>query len=346
VRAVHKYGHVLRASIASPGNDHRLGANEAPPAIISVFLGDKLSEVVQGIVTGAKGTSRQGGFVDIGVQALPKLPRDTSDRNRTSPFAFTGNKFEFRAVGSSATIARPMAYLNTIVADSVDHLANELEKRMKGGQTLQDAVKVVVQETLAAHQAVIFNGDNYTKEWHVEAERRGLPNLRNSVDAVTVLAQKDVVELFSRYGVFTEEELNARYKVMLEQYVKTINIEALLTSNLALQNILPASLRYQSELAHTVLRTREAGAAVAGAESTLKEVAELTTRLKDAADKLDKVRGEADNHHGDGLEHARFYRDRVIPVMDSVRAAADALEGVVDDGHWPLPKYREMLFLY
>ncbi len=348
IRAVNKWSKVLRAGIASPGNDHRLGANEAPPAIISVYLGDKLSEVVDGLIAGAKGSKKQGGTLDIGVQALPVLPRDASDRNRTSPFAFTGNKFEFRAVGSSQNISRPVTYLNTAVAESIDVVATEIEKRIKGGRSVRDAVQSVVQEQLAENQRVIFNGDNYTKEWHAEAEKRGLPNLRNTVDAAGILADADVQALFAKYGVLNAEELASRHKILLEQYVKTINIEALLTSSIATQQILPAALKYQKELSETVLRTREAARNpnTSGAEGILARVSDLTSQLAEAIDKLDRVRSEADAHHGDVTAHAKFYRDRVVAGMESVRTAADTLETLVDDALWPLPKYREMLFVY
>jgi glutamine synthetase len=348
LRAVNLWAKLLRVGIAHSGNDHRLGANEAPPAIISVYLGEKLQDVVDSIVKGSKGKSRAGGTLDIGVQSLPTLPRDASDRNRTSPFAFTGNKFEFRAVGSSQAIARPNAYLNVAVAESLDFMATELEKRLKGGRSLHDAINAVVQETLVANLRVIWNGDNYLPEWHAEAEKRGLPNLRNTVDAIQVLRDKDVIGLFSKYGVLAEEEVASRHTVMIENYIKTINVEALLTSTIARQQILPAALKYQGDLARTVIRTREASkvASVTGAEAVLNEVSGLTSRLFDAIVALDKIRAVAEGHHGDPTAHAKFTRDQVIPVMNGVREAADALELVVDDALWPLPKYREMLFIY
>ncbi len=348
IRAVNQWGKLLRVGIAFAGNDHRLGANEAPPAIISIYLGEKLTEVVQGLVTGAKGSKRQGATLDIGVQSLPALPRDASDRNRTSPFAFTGNKFEFRAVGSSQAISRPNTFLNAAVAESIDYVATEIEKRTKGRTPLHDAVQAVVQETLAENQRVIFNGDNYTKEWHAEAEKRDLPNFRNTVDAAAVLAQPDVVKLLSKYGVLSEEELASRHKVLLETYVKTLNIEALLASTIARQQILPAALHYQRDVAEAVSRTRESlkGASLGASEALLKELAYLTSRLKEAIDALDHVRGDAEAHHGALAAHAKFYRDKVLPAMDEVRAAADLLELAVDDTLWPLPKYREMLFVY
>ena len=348
VRAVNVWGKLLRVGIAQSGNDHRLGANEAPPAIISVYLGEKLQDVVDGIVKGGKGKSRVGGTLDIGAQTLPTLPRDASDRNRTSPFAFTGNKFEFRAVGSSQAIARPNTYLNTAVAESLDYVATELEKKLKGGKDLHAAINVVVKDVLAANQRVIWNGDNYTKEWHAEAEKRGLPNHRNTVDAVQVLHEKDVVKLLSEYGVLSEEEVSSRHTIMLENYIKTINIEALMVSNIARQQILPAALKYQLQLAETVNATKAAskGASTVAAEGGLKEVSALTGSLQESVEELDKVRDGADAANGDHTKHAKFYRDKVVPAMLKVRESADALELLVDDTLWPLPKYREMLFVY
>jgi glutamine synthetase len=347
VRAVNEWAKLLRVGIAVAGNDHRLGANEAPPAIISVYLGDKLSEVVDGLIKGSKGKGRTGGTLDIGVQSLPTLPRDASDRNRTSPFAFTGNKFEFRAVGSSQAIARPNTFLNVAVAESLDHVATELEKKLKGGKDLHEALNAVVRDVLKENQAVIWNGDNYTKEWHQEAAKRGLPNHKNTVDAVDVLHEKDVVKLLAQYGVLSEQETASRHTVMLENYIKTINIEALLTSNIARQQILPSVLKYQGQLAQTVVATKGAGVKdAAAAEGELKEVAALAAKLSDAIGKLDEVRAAADDIHGDHGKHAKHYRDKVVPAMGAVREAADALELIVDDSIWPLPKYREMLFIY
>jgi glutamine synthetase len=347
LRAVNMWAKLLRVGIAHSGNDHRLGANEAPPAIISVYLGEKLQDVVDSIVKGGKGKSRSGGTLDIGVTTLPTLPRDASDRNRTSPFAFTGNKFEFRAVGSSQAIARPNTYLNAAVAESLDYVATELEKKLKGGKDLHAAINAVVKEVLGANLRVIWNGDNYTKEWHQEAEKRGLPNLKNTVDAVQVLHEKDVVKMLGDYAVLNEEEVSSRHTVMLENYIKTINIEALMASNIARQMILPAALKYQLQLAETANATKAASkkANTTAAEKGLEEVSELTAALQSAVDALDKVR-EDDSANGDHTKHAKHYRDKVIPVMSKLREAADALELLVDDQLWPLPKYRELLFVY
>ncbi|HEX7898253.1 MAG TPA: glutamine synthetase III, partial [Planctomycetota bacterium] len=348
IRAVNKWGKLLRVGIAHSGNDHRLGANEAPPAIISVYLGDKLADVVDGLIKGKKGASRSGGTLDIGVQALPNLPQDASDRNRTSPFAFTGNKFEFRAVGSSQNIAKPNTYLNLAVAESLDYVAGELEKRLAKKKSLHDAINEVVEAVLEENVRVVFNGDNYSKEWHAEAEKRGLPNFRNTVDALTVLGDKDVVELFKKYKVLTAEEVAARQTIAYETYCKTINIEALLTATIAKQQILPSALGYQKNLADTIVASKAAlkSAPTGAAEELLTEVGELTAKLATAIQGLEKAHEKADDHHGDPDAHAKAFRDKVIPAMGEVRAAADALESCVDDKLWPLPKYRELLFVY
>jgi glutamine synthetase len=348
VRAVNVWGKLLRVGIAHSGNDHRLGANEAPPAIISVYLGEKLQDVVDSIVKGGKGKSRSGGMLDIGVSTLPTLPRDASDRNRTSPFAFTGNKFEFRAVGGSQAIARPNTYLNASVAESLDYVATELEKKISSGKSLHDAINLVVKEVLSANLRVIWNGDNYIKEWHEEAEKRGLPNLKNTVDAVQVLHDKDVVEMLGKYGVLNSEEVSSRHTIMLENYIKTINIEALTASNIARQMLLPAALKYQLHLAETVNATKAASkdADTSAAEASLKKVSGFTSSLYKDLEELDKARDAADTIHGDHVHHAKHYRDKVVAAMGKVREAADALELLVDDQLWPLPKYREMLFVY
>jgi glutamine synthetase len=348
IRAAWQWGKLLRVGVAHAGNDHRLGASEAPPAIVSVYLGEKLTDVVEGLIKGAKGKGRAAGTLDIGVQALPALPRDASDRNRTSPFAFTGNKFEFRMVGASQAVARPVTFVNAAVSESMDYMAGEIEKKTSGGQSLHDAVNAVVRETLAACRGVLWNGDNYSKEWHAEAERRGLPNLRNAVDAIQVLRDKDVVQMLSGSGILSGEEVASRHTVMLENYSKTINIEALVTSNIGRRMLLPAAFEYQRRLAETVLRTKEASkrASTAAAEEALNELTIIASRLSDALASLERVHSGAEEHHGDVAAHAKFYRDKVVPAMNAVREAADALELVMDDDLWPLPKYREILFIY
>jgi len=348
VRSVHRYGALLRAAIAGAGNDHRLGANEAPPAILSVYLGEQLTEVVNGLISGTKPSASRSNVLNIGVSALPPLPMDASDRNRTSPFAFTGNKFEFRAVGSSMTIGRPNTFLNTIVAESMDHMATAIEEAVRKGASRQDAVQKVVQDTLAESQKVIFSGDNYADQWQIEAERRGLPNLRNTPDALDALLTRESRDLFEKYGVYTTAELESRHTVMLETYTKTLNIESLLAARIAKDQILPAAVRYQRELAESIVRTREASAKanVKGAVTTLDDLSEQISLFREALDRLDRVRHEADELHHDARAQGRHYRDVVLPAMAAVREIGDILELIVDDSIWPLPKYREMLFIY
>lgn len=349
IRAVNKYGALLRSSIAMAGNDHRLGANEAPPAIMSIYLGDTLKEVVESIVSSKVSTGNNTSkSIQIGVSTLPELPRDDSDRNRTSPFAFTGNKFEFRAVGSSQSIGWPNTVLNTMVAESFDYLADKIEAELKSGTDLNTVVQKVLKDTLTENQQVLFNGDNYSKEWHDEAARRGLPNLRNTVEALPVLADKTTKDLFQRFGVLSEDELNSRYNVMLEGYCKTINVEALMTLTIGNTMILPAALEYQGRLANTIVQTKAAVSSLdlTAQEKILREVSERINKLKLSLEQLDAISHEADEGEVDLLAHARFYQEKVIPTMNTARVFADELEQLVDDSLWPLPKFREMLYIY
>lgn len=355
IRAVNKYGHLLRASIASAGNDHRLGANEAPPAIMSIYLGDKLTEVVDAIISGNKEQgSKSGNKLKFGVSSLPELPRDDSDRNRTSPFAFTGNKFEFRAVGSSQSVAWPNTVLNTIVAESLDYVSSQIEKAVKGGAELNAAVEKVVRDVLTENQRILFNGDNYSRDWHEEAARRGLPNMKNTVESLPCLVDKEVKELFTKYAVLQEDELVSRYNINLESYCKTVNIESLLTASMARTMILPVAFEYQQRIAQAIATTRAAitGISLQPQEALLKEICEKVCHLQTAIDKLDSQikEGHQDDHaeHGesDNLNRARFYEQQVIPAMNVVRHLADELEQIVDDALWPLPKFREMLYIY
>src|SRR6202008_2214524 len=245
IRAVNKWQGLLRASIASAGNDHRLGANEAPPAIISVFLGDMLTDIFEQIEKGRAKSTKHGGELDTGVLVLPKLPRDAGDRNRTSPFAFTGNKFEFRAVSSNQSIAMPNIALNLAVTESLDYIATELEKLTKGGKTIEKAVAELLPKVIKENKRIIFNGNGYTAEWEKEAGKRGLLNLKNSVDALPQLVTKEVVGLFEKYKVLNERDLHARYEIMLEEYNKVVNIEGQLMVLMANRYILPTSLEYQ-----------------------------------------------------------------------------------------------------
>ena len=343
IRAVAKYPELLRVTVASAGNDHRLGANEAPPAIMSIFLGDQLQDVMEQLEAGALKSTKQGGFMEVGVSVLPKLPRDAGDRNRTSPFAFTGNKFEFRALGSSFSIAGPNTVLNTIVSESMDFIATELETATAAGKTLNKAIQDLLPGILKESKKVIFNGDGYSEEWHAEAAKRGLPNLKNTVDSIPVIIRKDSVELFGKYKVFTERELQARYTIFCESYVKTINIEANLMVSMAKTLVFPAALRYQAEVATAVNATKAAGVDNAAQLTHLKELTATITTLQSALAGLEKTHGH--DSHGDPYDHAKQFRDGVLPKMVELRTVVDTLETMIADDLWPLPTYREMLFI-
>jgi glutamine synthetase len=344
IRAVAKYPELLRVSVASAGNDHRLGANEAPPAIISIFLGDQLQDVMDQLERADLKSTRQGGHMEVGVSVLPRLPRDAGDRNRTSPFAFTGNKFEFRAVGSSFSIAGPNTVLNTIVAESLDYIATQLEVAIKAGKSLNKAIQELLPGILKESKKVVFNGDNYSEEWHREAEKRGLPNLRNTVDSIPVIIRKDSVELFSKYKVYTERELQSRYVIFSEKYVKEVAIEANMMLMMARTMILPAALRYQGEVATAVNATKAAGVDASAQIEHLRELTDTISKFQGSAAALDK----AAHHHGDGdvYAHAKHMRDAVVTRMADLRTLGDKLESMVADDLWPLPTYREMLFIH
>jgi glutamine synthetase len=344
IRAVNKFQGLLRFSIASAGNDHRLGANEAPPAIISIFLGDMLTDIFQQVEkAGSAKTTKSGGILDMGVSVLPKLPRDAGDRNRTSPFAFTGNKFEFRAVSSNQSIALPNVALNLAVTESLDYCATEIEKGLKEGKKLQAAVKQLLVKLMKENKRIIFNGNGYADEWQKDAAKRGLLNHRTAVDAYGEAMKPDVVKAFEKYGVLTEREWHARYEVAVEQYNKTINIEAQLMVLMANRFILPAGFRYQGELAQTVTSVKAAGAAAKETRNALDHVCRLTDECKVRVDHLQQLL----EHEGDGdaVKHARYFRDKVVPAMAALREAGDSLETIVPHDVWPLPTYREMLFM-
>jgi glutamine synthetase len=343
IRAVAKYPELLRVSVASAGNDHRLGANEAPPAIISIFLGDQLQDVMDQLERSDLKSTRQGGHMEVGVSVLPKLPRDAGDRNRTSPFAFTGNKFEFRAVGSSFSIAGPNTVLNTIVAESLDFIATQLEVATKAGKSLNKAIQELLPGVLKESKKVIFNGDNYSEEWHREAEKRGLPNLRNTVDSLPVIVRKDTIELFNKYKVYSERELQSRYVIFSEKYVKEVTIEANMMTTMAKTMILPAAMRYQGEVAVAVNAAKSAGVDAGAQLEHLRELTDAISKFQAATASLDK----ATHHHPDGdhFAHAKYIRDSVVPKMADLRTLGDRLETMVADDLWPLPTYREMLFI-
>ncbi len=343
IRAVHKYSGLLRAVVASASNDHRLGANEAPPAILSIFLGEQLADVFSQIAkNGGATSSKSKGKLAVGVDTLPELPKDAGDRNRTSPFAFTGNRFEFRAVGSNQSIAGPMVAINTIVSESLDYIADRLEAAVeKNPKGLNAAVEKVLQDIIAEHGAVVFNGDGYSEEWHAEAEARGLPNLRTAVDALPVLASEEVLALFEKYGVLSRRETLSREEVYLEQYCLSVGVEARTTVEMAKTIVYPAAIRYQGELAATCASLKAVGQEID--TETLDTVTVLVNRLKKAIVALEAAM--ASMNGGGTLGHAKHYCDAVLPAMLEVRATADELEGLVADDLWPLATYQEMLFI-
>ena len=343
IRAVHLHSDLLRLVVAHAGNDHRLGANEAPPAIISIFLGDQLYDVFEQIEKGGATSSKHAGTLTIGVDTLPPLPKHAGDRNRTSPFAFTGNKFEFRAVGAAQSIAGPLVVLNTIVAESLDHIATELEKATGGDPSkLNGAVQKVVQDVIKNHKAVLFNGDNYSEAWHQEAEKRGLPNFKNTVEALPALIAPKNIAVFEKYGVLTEREVHSRYDIYVERYCKDINTESLAALNIAKTMLLPAGYRYQGELAG-IAASVKAATGSAPHMGTLDTVTKLVGEMEGKIGELES----AIDHHGGGdlLTEAKHFQAKVIPAMKAVRDVADKLEGIVADDLWPLPTYREMLFI-
>ena len=342
--AVARHGDLLRLSVAHAGNDHRLGANEAPPAIVSVFLGDMLQDIVEQIEKGGAKSTKLGGTMQIGVSTLPTLPRDAGDRNRTSPFAFTGNKFEFRAVGSSQSIAGPNVVLNTIVAESLDEVATQLEAAVKAGKDLNAEIQAILPKMIAESKKVIFNGDGYSEAWHKEAESRGLPNRRNTIDSIPDIISPKAIALFGKYGVLSERELHSRYEIYLENYQKTINIESGLTLQIANRQILPAALRYQGEVALSIAQLKAAG--VAAPKGQIDLLNELTATIEELQQGITALAKATDHHAGEGsMAHAKHSRDAIIPAMNAVRVAGDKLEGMVADDLWPLPTYQEMLFI-
>jgi glutamine synthetase len=333
IQAVSKHQGLLRASIASPGQDHRLGANEAPPAIVSIFLGAELEKVFGAIERGEVGQTTPGSFLGLGTPVLPPLPMHGGDRNRTSPFAFTGNKFEFRALGSSMSLSLPNTVLNTIVAEAIDELADQLESALAGGADIEAALRNSLRRSYAENKQIIFGGDNYSEDWHAEAEKRGLLNLRATPDALPYLVNEQTTTLFSNYGVLSARELEARYEVFLEQYVTKLNIESETAASIARTMLLPAAARHLA-----MLREAQLPELAAEAEEL---VGEFVTAIK-ALESANLAENQPDD---DGLEHGTYMRDTVIPAMEAARASADKLEKIVADDLWPLPKYSEILFI-
>jgi glutamine synthetase len=342
IRAVHRWSGLLRAVVATASNDHRLGANEAPPAIISVFLGEQLTDIFDQVTKGGAKSSKGKESLMVGVDSLPTLPKDAGDRNRTSPFAFTGNRFEFRAVGSGQSISGPLVAINTILAESLDYIASRLEKAgASNGDSFNAAVQKVLEDIIKEHGSIVFNGDGYTEAWHQEAEKRGLPNLRSCVDAIPVLGSKEATELFEHYGVLSARELHSRMDVYLEQYCLSVSLEARTAIEMAKTIIFPAAVRYQGELASTCVSLKAVGYTFD--TDTLDKITGLVKDLQDGTAKLEKAL--ASHGHKTKLEHAAHLCHEVIPAMAAVRKTADVLEGMVADDLWPLATYQEMLFI-
>ena len=340
IRAVDQYAKLMRASVANTGNEHRLGANEAPPAIVSVFLGDQLNDILDQLAAGGAKSSKKGGELKLGISTLPALPKDCTDRNRTSPFAFTGNRFEFRMPGSSQSTSGPNFVLNTIVAESLSQIADVLEKSKDVTKDAQKILKGIAKD----HKRIIFNGDNYAAAWVDEAAKRGLPNIRSTVESIETIMDKENVDLFKKHKILSKQELAARTEILLEGYSGSINIEALTMLNMAKRQIMPACVDYCASLAASAGVIAEAGVKSAAVRKSLEKVSGLVDELGEAIEALEAAVEKAQGIGKVNMK-ARSYRDAVIPAMADVRAAADALETLVDADVWPLPSYAEMLFL-
>ena len=340
LRAVNMHADLLRESAADPGNDHRLGANEAPPAIISIFLGEQLEDVLEQLISTGEAThSIKGGKLETGVRTLPELAKDATDRNRTSPFAFTGNKFEFRMVGSRDSIASPNIVLNTIVAESFADACDVLEKADDFDLAVHDLIKKYAIE----NQRIVFNGDGYSDAWVEEAERRGLPNIRSMVDAIPAMVTDSAIDLFERFGVFTKAELESRAEIQYETYAKAINIEARTMIDMASKQFIPAFIKYTKILADTVNAVTAAGSDASVQKASLDEVTVLMKETKEALDTLVKVTDEAAQKE-EGEVQAKFYHSEVFPAMEALRAPVDKLEMIVDKEAWPMPSYGDLIF--
>ncbi len=345
IRAVHIHGDLLRATIASASNDHRLGANEAPPAIISIFLGDMLTDLIAQLEEGKPNRTIKGGELDLGARTLPALKRDSGDRNRTSPFAFTGNKFELRAVGSTASVSWPNTVINTIVAESLDFIATAIEKEMGKDPTpskREEAVRKVLKEVIREHKAIIFNGDNYADEWQEEAHRRGLPNLRSTADALPALQTTKVKSVFRKYKVLSKTELASRVEIFAEKYVTEISIEAQQMAAMGRTMILPAAIKHQRNLAETVAATEGAGVDSTVLRTELELFVEMVCLLKDRIEDLEQVRELPDTSL---MGQCAYCRDRIVPAMEALRAIGDELESQVEAELWPMPVYSQLLAL-
>lgn len=341
IKAVDEYQDLLRISVANAGNDHRLGANEAPPAIVSVFLGEHLNDVLQAILNSSVYASKEAIKMELGVDVIPKFAKDTTDRNRTSPFAFTGNKFEFRMLGSTFSVSGPNVILNTIVAESLCQFADELE----GKADFKTAFDSLIKSTLEKHKRILFIGNGYDDEWVVEAEKRGLLNLKTTVDALPHFIAEKNIKLFEKHKIFTSVEIHSRYEILLEEYSKVINIEGLTTVELVRRQLLPAITSFMKELSDTIISKKAVGLSTSCdmERGILTQVSTLANKLYEEVEKLNTLLGKGTDY-ADPLENATFFKDQIIPVMDATRAAADALEGLVGQNYWPLPSYSDLIF--
>jgi len=348
IKAVYKYSDMIRASVATAGNDHRLGANEAPPAIISVYLGEQLNHILDAIVSNREVKYTDEQIIQLGISNLPVISKDTTDRNRTSPFAFTGNKFEFRAVGSSMSIAPANTAINTAVANILDEFAEEIETYLNRGVELNQAVMKVLVEAIKESRPVLFDGNNYSPEWEKEAQRRGLPNYKNTPEALKAMVSDKNVEAYIKFGILYKREIESRYHIYLEQYSKLLNIEAETALMIARTMVLPAVLRYQTELATNVSSLSKvdlAGDLIGSNREIVEKYSKDVARLYDRIKLLEKELSNAENEE-DIEKKARYYCYNVLPAMNELRKVVDDLEEETDDAYWPLPKYREMLFIY
>ncbi len=343
MKAVYDYQDLLRAAIASAGNDHRLGANEAPPAILSVFLGDQLTDVYKQLLDGGLKSSKKTGLLGLGSPVLPDLPLHAGDRNRTSPFAFTGNKFEFRAVGSAQTVSLPVTVLNTIVAAAIDDMCSMLEDKGINADNLESVLGEVLQDVYKDIHNIVFNGDGYSDEWQAEAEKRGLFNLKTTMDALPRLIEKKNLDLFEKYKVLKPQEVEARYEIFIEQYFINLNIEAETTATITKTMLVPAVVRYLNELLALNDRGSATGLSIDPTKALASEINDTLGELLVALDKLEKQNAELGGDTAE--EKAKHLHYNVLPEMNAVRAVADKLESLVADDYWPLPTYREMLFV-
>jgi glutamine synthetase len=339
IKAVDTHADILRATCAHAGNDHRLGANEAPPAIVSVFMGEELTDILEKLARGQKVSAKGAQFVRVGVDTLPEFPRDNTDRNRTSPFAFTGNKFEFRMVGSAQSIAGTNVALNTIAAEALDEIATRLEK----ARDINAEAASIIREIYTKHGRVIFNGNNYSAEWAKEAARRGLPNVTNTVDALKAFVTAKAIRLFEKYGVLSHKELESRYEIYVETYAKQINIEALAAIDMVKKQFLPAATEYATFLAESIASFKAAGVAAPVQTDLLKKLGALLASAYKALEKLEDATARAQKLEA-VVGKAEAYRDKVIPAMQALRADIDAMERIVPRDTWPVPTYADLLF--